>query len=58
MVNNDYVLTPCTILATTARGYMVETGTKVLVVPRSEVVPTPYGWGLILRGEKAAENQN
>lgn len=54
MSNPDHVLSPCTIIRTIKEGYMIETSTKVLIVPRSDVVPTPYGWGLILRGEKAA----
>lgn len=59
MSNPDYILIPCVIEATTKTGFRVKTGARDdLEVPRSDVVPTHYGWGLVVRGEKGAENEN
>jgi len=58
MANLNYDLKPCTILATTQRGYRIETANAIREVSRSDVVQTATGWGLIVRDEKAAENQN
>lgn len=54
MANSDYDLKPCTILATTKRGFRVEAANAIREVPRSDVKPTRYGWGLVVRGEKGA----
>lgn len=43
---------------TVPTGCMVETASRVMIVNRADVVPMPYGWGLIVRGEKGAENEN
>lgn len=58
MSNPDYLLTPCVIEATTKTGFRVKTGIDTFEVPRSEVKPTRYGWGLVVRGENPAGSGN